>query len=427
MSLTLFSLPLVALAQSTCTDGQTQNMSSGFWTCVNGQWVPGGISQNQATNAINLLSSAGISTNNVSTSNVTTSSVVTTPASTVTPAASGVTATVSGQSDFQAQLQALLDQLHQILQQINQLAQQEILQTQSTGGNSEGTTQSTDQCPTFWRTLSVGMSGGDVEQLQQLLSSKGFFEGETTGYFGSQTLQAVQEWQQQNGIATSGTDGWGTFGTLSRQSILSLCGGGEPTSTSGADATQSSASTFDVSCSSSVGVCTSGDSTNTTSGSVSSGTSGESCYWNGHMYANGAFAPAGTVGNSGVGATATCSNGNWVSGSSSGSAGGSGSSSAGSSSGGSVVTPSAPLAATPMTGHAPLQVNFTQTLNPAPSAVTIYFGDGGVSQLFTCPAGGSCTIAVSHTYITAGNYASQENVSIGASSNIVSGPVLSVQ
>ena len=57
----------------------------------------------------------------------------------------------------------------------------------------------------FTRTLSLGMSGNDVLQLQKLLLQQGFYpQGELTGYFGSSTKQAVIRFQLKYSLPATG-------------------------------------------------------------------------------------------------------------------------------------------------------------------------------------------------------------------------------
>ena len=53
---------------------------------------------------------------------------------------------------------------------------------------------------TFNRSLSYGMTGTDVSQLQQFLADEGLYKAPVTAYFGSLTQSAVIAFQQQEGI-----------------------------------------------------------------------------------------------------------------------------------------------------------------------------------------------------------------------------------
>ncbi|MEA5503271.1 peptidoglycan-binding protein [Halotia wernerae UHCC 0503] len=64
--------------------------------------------------------------------------------------------------------------------------------------------------------LRVGSSGAVVSRLQQDLRQLRYFKGPSTGYFGSQTQQAVIRLQRANGIAADGI-----VGTRTTQAILS--------------------------------------------------------------------------------------------------------------------------------------------------------------------------------------------------------------
>ncbi len=54
------------------------------------------------------------------------------------------------------------------------------------------------------RQLTIGDSGSDVEDLQRRLKNLGYFSGTATGYFGSQTSDAVQSFQRENRLAATG-------------------------------------------------------------------------------------------------------------------------------------------------------------------------------------------------------------------------------
>ena len=53
-------------------------------------------------------------------------------------------------------------------------------------------------------TLAFASAGEDVTQLQQRLADYGYYEGEPTGFYGTQTAHAVQDFQYANGLAASG-------------------------------------------------------------------------------------------------------------------------------------------------------------------------------------------------------------------------------
>ena len=83
-------------------------------------------------------------------------------------------------------------------------------------------------CPTINRTLVRGSSGADVSLLQQLLAqdSTVYPEALVTGYFGTLTERAVQRWQAQQGIVSSGspaTTGYGLIGPRTRAAMSAIC------------------------------------------------------------------------------------------------------------------------------------------------------------------------------------------------------------
>ena len=54
------------------------------------------------------------------------------------------------------------------------------------------------------RQLTIGDSGSEVEDLQRRLKNLGYFNGTATGYFGSQTSDAVQRFQRDNRLSATG-------------------------------------------------------------------------------------------------------------------------------------------------------------------------------------------------------------------------------
>ena len=80
---------------------------------------------------------------------------------------------------------------------------------------------------TLTRSLALGSTGADIKLLQQYLNTNGFIiaqsgpgsPGNESTYFGSLTVKAVQRFQAQNGIVTSGspeTTGYGAVGPKTR-------------------------------------------------------------------------------------------------------------------------------------------------------------------------------------------------------------------
>ncbi|MHB1316367.1 MAG: peptidoglycan-binding protein [Minisyncoccota bacterium] len=76
-------------------------------------------------------------------------------------------------------------------------------------------------------TVSIGMKNDDVVRLQNILKQLGFFSKDvpSTGYFGPLTRQAVQSFQKEYGIVSSGTEnttGYGMSGKKTWTKLLSL-------------------------------------------------------------------------------------------------------------------------------------------------------------------------------------------------------------
>jgi hypothetical protein len=87
------------------------------------------------------------------------------------------------------------------------------------------TMDSESSCPSIIRTLSKGSHGDDVVSLQRYLIKLGLLADDmATGYFGNVTEGAVQKFQQQKQIVTSGTPnatGFGVVGPVTRNTIQS--------------------------------------------------------------------------------------------------------------------------------------------------------------------------------------------------------------
>lgn len=67
------------------------------------------------------------------------------------------------------------------------------------------------------QTLSYGEKHGDVVELQDVLSAKGYFDFHTsTGYYGSITEDAVKQFQDAHGLAVDGIAGPNTFAALEK-------------------------------------------------------------------------------------------------------------------------------------------------------------------------------------------------------------------
>ncbi len=61
----------------------------------------------------------------------------------------------------------------------------------------------------FWRELSRGVEGDDVAALQELLVAGGYLEAGADGDFGQGTEDAVEAWQEEQGLPESGVVGLG--------------------------------------------------------------------------------------------------------------------------------------------------------------------------------------------------------------------------
>lgn len=83
------------------------------------------------------------------------------------------------------------------------------------------------------RSLTVGMSGSDVADMQRALIGEGYLAtGKDTGYFGPLTLAALQKFQcDKNIICAGGGTGYGTYGPRTRTALGSAGGYSAPRGT----------------------------------------------------------------------------------------------------------------------------------------------------------------------------------------------------
>lgn len=82
-------------------------------------------------------------------------------------------------------------------------------------------------CQAIVSPLNVGTTGEGVRKLQEFLTTTGHFTyPEITGYYGRETIKAVQAWQVQNSIVSGGTPeltGFGRVGLKTIQSMKAFC------------------------------------------------------------------------------------------------------------------------------------------------------------------------------------------------------------
>jgi Putative peptidoglycan binding domain len=82
-------------------------------------------------------------------------------------------------------------------------------------------------CPDLTRTLSYSSRGQDVVELQNYLIGKNLLaQGNATGYFGRLTESAVQSFQRQHDVVSSGSPtatGYGVVGPATRRAIAAQC------------------------------------------------------------------------------------------------------------------------------------------------------------------------------------------------------------
>jgi hypothetical protein len=131
----------------------------------------------------------------------------------LTASSSAVTTTVSVATSsvaLEAQLQSLLALLANLE-----------AQAEKKGIAAPGTAATP---PLITSALHLGMSGQNVTRLQEFLATDSaiYPEGKVSGYFGTLTLQAVQRFQKQYGIAKAGDRAYGYVGPATRAKLNSL-------------------------------------------------------------------------------------------------------------------------------------------------------------------------------------------------------------
>lgn len=81
-------------------------------------------------------------------------------------------------------------------------------------------------------TMYPGDSGDDIKEMQDRLAQLGYFEGTSTGYFGSITTNAVKCFQETNGLSTDGVVGKNTRRLLYSDDAKASAGGSSESSSS---------------------------------------------------------------------------------------------------------------------------------------------------------------------------------------------------
>ena len=91
-------------------------------------------------------------------------------------------------------------------------------------------------------------SGDDIKSMQDRLSELGFFEGNSTGYFGNVTLNAVKRFQDANGLSVDGIVGKNTRNILySGAAVSSPSGNADSGSSDQASSSSSSSASSGIS------------------------------------------------------------------------------------------------------------------------------------------------------------------------------------
>ena len=80
-----------------------------------------------------------------------------------------------------------------------------ISSAKASGSGSSGSSSSGNSGSVSSKTLTVGSTGSAVRNLQNNLTTLGYYSGDVTGHFGSQTSEAVRKYQKAKGLSQTGT------------------------------------------------------------------------------------------------------------------------------------------------------------------------------------------------------------------------------
>lgn len=119
-------------------------------------------------------------------------------------------------TDLRVQFQSVLARLAELQQELA------LVESSAAQGAVSGV------CATINQNLSLGMENAEVKKLQEYLArDKSIYpEAITSGYYGMLTQQAVQRWQVQYGVVSSGspsTTGYGAVGPKTRAAMAAAC------------------------------------------------------------------------------------------------------------------------------------------------------------------------------------------------------------
>lgn len=132
----------------------------------------------------------------------------------VAPAANAVTI-----EELQAQINSLLQQIEELKKEENRSSTSG---SGTAGGNNTNTGSNTNAC--FTKDLHFGIYDAEVIKLQEFLRSHGLFNGPASGYFGSQTQAAVQQFQAHRNIFSNDGRFTGYFGPATRAVVNQMIG-----------------------------------------------------------------------------------------------------------------------------------------------------------------------------------------------------------
>ena len=129
-------------------------------------------------------------------------------------------------TDIQAQIQSLVARVAELQAQIKQMGAGASVPTSPSQAGATPAALPRICSAAYARSLSVGTSGDEVKALQELLKSQGLLEANATGYFGTLTQVALQHFQSENDVVSSGsanTTGFGIAGPRTWDAIRKWC------------------------------------------------------------------------------------------------------------------------------------------------------------------------------------------------------------
>jgi hypothetical protein len=100
-----------------------------------------------------------------------------------------------------AQIQSLMERIQELTRKLNDLRNSSSKPSWVAPATPATTPALKHRiCSILYRNLSQGVSGSDVQSLQEFLQEQGYLSAQPTGFFGPLTIAAVKKWQAAQGV-----------------------------------------------------------------------------------------------------------------------------------------------------------------------------------------------------------------------------------